>query len=283
MLKVGHEQAEMLISSIRVEAFMNALFESRYNHPHSSGKGAKLREEKQLIRVPSPGVDRSLGRNFGLIEAIANASKGLVDLWEASPVRIDSNEPNTDEIIDVLFPGNPLLCCGWSPHRFDTRPRGNWYRLQDLQFIVPNPMTARHGLTREGNLSAHALSSTGSRRFLVVEFDFDPSNSQQEERLLERLAAEGRNVRDLCAALLLHLAEKAPLALAVYSGGKSLHGWFYCAGVPEQKVRGFFNYAVSLNADLANWTPSQFVRMPDGLRENGKRQTLYFLNREVLK
>ena len=90
-------------------------------------------------------------------------------------------------------------------------------------------------------------------------------------------------MRDLCAALLLHLAEKAPLALAVHSGGKSLHGWFYCADVPEEKILGVFNYAVSLGADRANWTRSQFARMPDGLRENGRRQTVYFFNPEVVK
>jgi hypothetical protein len=283
MLKIGHEQGETLISPIRVEAFMNALFESRYNHPHSNGEAAKLREEKQLIRVPSPGMDRSLGRDFELIEAVANAGKALVDLWETSPVRLDSNEPNTDEIIGLLFPGNPLLCCGWSRHRFDTRARGNWYKLQDLQFVVPSPMTARQGLTREKKLSAHALTNTGPRRFLVIEFDFDVSNSVEETRLLERLAVDGRDVRDLCAALLLHLAEKAPLALAVHSGGKSLHGWFYCAGVPEQTLWRTFQYAVSLGADPANWTPSQFARMPDGQREKRRRQPVYFLNPEVLR
>ena len=73
----------------------------------------------------------------------ARTGNGLVDLWEASPVRLDSNEPKTDEIIDILFPGNPLLCCGWSRHRFDTRPRKHWHKLHELQFIVPNPMTAR--------------------------------------------------------------------------------------------------------------------------------------------
>jgi hypothetical protein len=83
--------------------------------------------------------------------------------------------------------------------------------------------------------------------------------------------------------LLLHLAEKAPLTLVVHSGQKSLHGWFYCAEVPEEKVRRFFQYAVSLGADRANWTRSQFARMPDGLRENGRRQTIYFLNPEVVK
>ncbi len=41
--------------------------------------------------------------------------------------------------------------------------------------------------------------------------------------------------------------------------------------------------AVSLGADPATWTRSQFVRMPDGTRDNGKRQTVYFFNGEVLK
>jgi hypothetical protein len=225
----------------------------------------------------------SLEANFHLVEAVAAAGNGLVDLWEASPMRLDSNAPRTDEIIDILFPGSPLLCCGWNSHGFDTRPRNRWYKLHGLQFIVPNSMTAPAGLTKTGKLSAHALSNTGRRRFLIVEFDFDARNSAGEARLLGRLTTEGHDVRDLCAALLLHLAEKAPLALAVHSGGKSLHGWFYCADVPEERVWRFFRYAVLLGADQANWNPSQFARMPDGLRENRKRQAVYFFNPAVLK
>jgi hypothetical protein len=236
-----------------------------------------------MIGLPSRVGERWLGRDFQLIESVKRTDNGLVDLWEASPVRLDSNKPNTDQIIDVLFPGNPLLCCGWTRHRFDTRARTHWHKLRDLQFIVPSPMAKRRGLTQQCHLSAHALSNTGPRRFLIVEFDFESGNSAEESYLPERLAGEGRDVRDLCAGLLLNLAEKAPLALAVYSGGKSLHGWFYCEGVSEEKVRGFFQHAVSLGADHANWTRSQFTRMPDGLRENGRRQTVYFLNPAVVK
>lgn len=221
--------------------------------------------------------------NFDLIETIGNAGTGLVDLWEASPVRLDSNEPRAHDIVGTLFTGNPLLCCGWSRHRFDTRPRDRWYKLNDLQFIVPNPMTVRRGRTRNQKISAHALSNTGLRRFLVIEFDFDPGRSSEEMRLFAKLDNQRRDVRDLNAALLLHLAEKVPLALAVYSGSKSLHGWFYCAGVPDERVSRFFSYAVSLGADPANWNRSQFARMPDGQRENGRRQTVYFFNPTVVK
>jgi hypothetical protein len=218
-----------------------------------------------------------------LIEAVAHTGNGLVDLWEASPIRLDSNAPRTDEIIDILFSGNPLLCCGWNRHRFDTRPRNRWHKLHDLQFIVPNPMSATVGLTKTQKLSAHALSNTGARRFLIVEFDFDASQSAEEERLLTNLQIDGRDTRDLCAALLLHLAEMAPLAAAVYSGGKSLHGWFYCAHAPHEELSRFFRYAVSLGADRANWSPSQFARMPDGLREGCNRQAVYFFNPAVVK
>jgi hypothetical protein len=124
-------------------------------------------------------------------------------------------------------------------------------------------MTARSGPTKEGKQSAHALSITGPRRFLVVEFDQGNADDH--------------------AALILHLAARAPLAIAVHSGCKSIHGWFYCLGQPEENLRSFIRYAVSLGADPATWCRSQFVRMPDGLRDNGKRQVVYFFNPEVIK
>src|SRR5262249_26467683 len=125
----------------------------------------------------------------------------------------------------------------------------------------------------------HSLSNTGERRFLVIEFDFDFRDRNRAVRLL----SDERDTTDLCACLLLHLAERAPLALVVHSGGKSMHGWFYCAGRSEESLRRFMIYAVSLGADAATWTRSQFVRMPDGTRDNGKRQTLHFFNPEVLR
>ena len=124
-------------------------------------------------------------------------------------------------------------------------------------------MSAPTGLTKEGKESAHALSNTGPRRFLIVEFD--------------------QGTLDEHATLLGHLAGFAPLVCAVHSGGKSLHGWFYVHGQPEDRILKFFRYAVSLGADPATWTRSQFVRMPDGTRDNGKRQTVFFLSFKSLE
>src|SRR5438034_7074180 len=125
---------------------MKPLFESRYLYPQNNGKGLyKASGSSELIPLHSIVPERWLRPNFELIEAIAHTGNGLVDLWEASPIRLDSNKPKTEEIIDILFPGNSLLCCGWTRHHFETRARRRWHKLHDLQFIVPNPMTALHG------------------------------------------------------------------------------------------------------------------------------------------
>lgn len=197
-------------------------------------------------------------------DAVINAGGGLADLWEASPFRFEDNESRTEEIIDAVFPGNPLLCVGISGWDFKTRRREELRgELAGLALIVPSPMTATTGKTQDGKTSEHTLEATGPRRYLVVEQD---SGTEDEQ-----------------SAILLHLAERAPLVLAVHSGGKSIHGWFSARGRPEERLRRFMAYAVSLGADPALWTRSQFSRMPDGTRDNGKRQTVYFLNREVIR
>ncbi len=197
-------------------------------------------------------------------EAAIRDDGGLADLWEFSRPRVEDNDQHTETVIDRLFPPDALLCCGASQSDFDTRPRAEWRgELAKLQFIVPSPMSSVSGLTQDGRESKHTLANTGPRRFLVVEFDSGAIDEQ--------------------AALLIHLAGYAPLVCALHSGGKSLHGWFYVHDQPEDKVLKFFRYAVGLGADHRLWTPSQFCRMPDGTRDNGKRQTVYFLNYRPLE
>jgi hypothetical protein len=197
-------------------------------------------------------------------EAITATGFGLVDLWEISPIRFEGSGSHTEEIIDLLFSGNPLLCVGAATHDCRTARREEWRgKLTSLPLLVPNPMSATTGHNQSGEISHRCLDNTGGRRFLVVEFDTGTTDHQ--------------------AALLLHLAERAPLALAVFSGSKSLHGWFYCADVAEEKISRFFRYAASLGADWQMWTACQLARMPDALRDNGARQAIYFFNPEVLK
>ncbi len=77
-----------------------------------------------MITLQSTTGARWLDANFELIEAVAHRGNGLVDLWEASRVRLDSNKPNTDEIIDILFPleCSALLRLDSSSFR-NTRPK----------------------------------------------------------------------------------------------------------------------------------------------------------------
>ena len=188
--------------------------------------------------------------NAEQIEAVVAASEwgGLVDLWEASPFRFDEG-PVTEDLVDALFPANPLICCGLHWNRdFGTGTREEWRgKLSNLQFIVPSPMCAEEGQRQDRTgLSTRTLDNTGPRRFLVIEFDGGEADTH--------------------AAVLWHLARLAPLAMVVHSAGKSLHGWFACAGEPEDKLHRFMRYAVLLGADKATWPRCQFVRMPDGLR-----------------
>ena len=199
-----------------------------------------------------------------LREAIISDGVGVADLWEFSNPRLEDNRNRTEEVIDWLFPDNPWLCCGASTSCFDTRRRDDWRgHLHQGQLIVPNPMTAKTGTTKAGCPSKHCLDNTGPRRFLVVEFDAGTLDEQ--------------------AGILLHLSAYAPLVCVVHSGNRSLHGWFYVKGQPEAKVRDFFRYSASLGADAVTWTRSQFVRMPDGQRDNGRRQRVHFLNLKPLE
>ena len=82
-------------------------------------------------------------------------------------------------------PAIPLLCCGWKNDRFGTGTREEWRgKLQKLQFIVPNPMTAEEGARKtDGKLSPRTLENTGPRRFLVIEFDDKLGEDSQAARL----------------------------------------------------------------------------------------------------
>lgn len=189
---------------------------------------------------------------------------GAAELWELSPHRLLDDEPDADALVDALFPGDPLLCVAGKLTRAKTAPREQWRgKLADLQFIVPSPMSAMRGLTQTGKSSARCLDNTGPRRFLVVEQDTGTPDEQ--------------------ARVLLHPAERAPLALVVSSGGKSLHGWFYCEGASDNQQAKFFNLATKLGADPATWTPCQLVRLPEGRRDNGNRQSVIFFNPEVVR
>jgi hypothetical protein len=166
------------------------------------------------------------------INRIVNEGPWLYDLWEASPVRFIDEHSQAEEIISVLFPGNPLLCCGRSCSLFDTRRRESWGNsLSLLPLIVPNPMHSETGRRKsDGATSKHTLEATARRVSLVVEFDFsryarDGKTLSQWAQLVDQWENESITVADACAALHFHLSKRLPLVVATHSGGKSLHGF----------------------------------------------------------
>ena len=186
------------------------------------------------------------------ISEVVKAGPSLRELISRSPQPVQFGQSSgTEAYIDALFAGNPWLCVGKANWDFYTARRDWWKgKLNDHALIVPSPMCSQEGRTKEGHMSYHTEANTGPRRFLVVEFDSGTLDQQ--------------------AAVIYHLAHYAPLALVVFSGSKSAHSWFFCEGQSEDKLTRFFDYATSLGADPKTWSRSQFVRMPDGSRSDGK-------------
>jgi hypothetical protein len=223
----------------------------------------------------------------------AKAIKAIVERDEAptlkglkacSPTHLESL--TAEKALDILFPGNPLLCLAASKSEAQTFARDWWRgREETLQFIVPSPMTARSGLTQNGRQSARCLNNVGARRFLVVEFDMIPT-SEFWGPLVQKWEKNGISVFDAQASLLVDIANnpglRAPLACVVHSANKSLQGWVYVNGFEDARVLPFFQRAVGLGADKATWTRCQLVRLPGGLRETGKRQEVVYLNPAVI-
>jgi len=181
----------------------------------------------------------------------------IADLMAKSPVAVNGLEAYP--VLRELFPGGSLICMGLTAWKFITAPLEAFHgNARHMQIMVPACMTAMRGLTQAGKMSAHTLSNTGVRRFLIVEFDYPPLEWQP--------------------SLAIHLAGHGPLVMVVFSGNKSLHLWFNAIGVEDHAMLGFFKTACRLGADPAHWrNRSQFVRTPGAKRDNGiVQQILYF-------
>lgn len=166
-------------------------------------------------------------------------------LWPSIVLRLLFAQPET------------LVCAGRSNSDFATRTMIEHGNLSGLQLVVPGPMACRWGLTKEGKQSEHCLANTGKRRFIVCDFDSPPPEQH--------------------ASIVAHLAKYRTPALVMSSGGKSLHAWFPVTK-HETDNRNFWRLAIALGADPALMrNPSQFVRMPNGSRDNGNPQSVHFL------
>jgi len=171
-------------------------------------------------------------------------------------------------------PGEPLICAGVSTSTVGTGALSEWapgvqmplpgqrrdtlLHLDDLQFVVPNAMTAEEGTSKKGEPSLRCRDNAARhRRFVVVEFD------QKGDEFMQ-------------PALHWHLRELAPLVLCVDSGGKSIHGWYFVEPQSDEWQARFFRHAVALGADHRMWWPEQLSRMPNGVRRDEHGRIIAF-------
>jgi hypothetical protein len=218
-----------------------------------------------------PMVDYTMVHNI-----VVNSPIRLKDLSAISPVDLSTKEPRTEEILDALFPGNPLLCFGRSVNACWTKPRNFWRgRESDFQFIVANPMTKETGITTDGKESQRCLDNTGPRAFVVIEFDISESGNWAP--YLRDWRNRGITTIDANVALIVELGTKGlprlPLAIAVYSGGKSLHAWYPCAGLGDDQVKPLWRELLDLGPTrllglAVSWLGCQ---MAQGITESGSK------------
>jgi hypothetical protein len=184
-------------------------------------------------------------------------------LLSKDEVAIEPTDLGTLDALRLLFPGNPLLCIGQSSSSFATKHLNEFKFIDKNALIVPSPMSAKQGKTKEGHLSAHSLENTGPRRYLVCEADWGLINGQL--KLIQHLSTHGR------------------LVMVVHSGSKSAHSWFDVRGISEDDNLRFFEYAVQCGMDPRTWSRSQFVRLPGGWREDkGKKQQVLYIDADYL-
>lgn len=166
------------------------------------------------------------------------------------------------DVLPMLFRAGEWVCMAQDQIHATTQRLEDVLPVADrMAFVVANPMRQPHGLNLEGQPSPRCLGNATTpwaRRYVVVEFDTGDTPEAQA-RLLSAL----------------HTPE-TPLTLAVFSGGKSLHGWFNVAGLPPAEKLRVFHRGVRLGADKSLWDPSKLVRMPGGLRDTDAVQSILY-------
>ena len=186
----------------------------------------------------------------------------IEDLREAS---IETPPTHPLEALQALFQPDELICM--ASHL--ERPSIVTYNRLQLgvaccrQFIVPNPMKGKAGLTKDGKPSKRCTDNTGPRKRLVCDFDLPRAEIQP--------------------SLITYLADYSGIdpEWVLHSGNKSLQATWNCSSWSSEDILTFEEEAVRVGADpaiMGDGRRCQFVRLPAGYRDNGKRQVIHFWN-----
>lgn len=121
---------------------------------------------------------------------------------------------------------------------------------------VPNP------LDKDKKIATRCNANVKARPYMVLEMD------SKDDALIERFTT-----------FALELAKFVPLALAVHTGGKSVHFWYDARDAKPADVSAVFALACLHGADKAMAVKSQIARMPNvSASEEGRgaQRVLYY-------
>ena len=203
--------------------------------------------------APKPEKSWMKGATDKIFAEWKTTEQDLVEMSDVHPQDIDQRA-----LLECLFPTpGALVCIGSAFNRFTTATLAEHENLSHGQFIIPAYMAARRGITTEGKPSCRALSNTGERRFIVLDFDEpDPAHHASIIRWL--------------------MGTRAPV-LVIKSGGKSLHAWYRTE--TQDRDAKFWHLAIAAGADPAiQRNRGQAVRLPMGTRDNGNVQSVLYCN-----
>jgi hypothetical protein len=227
---------------------------------HNSGSGAQSRElflnttaEKMHPMAPKVKEETSFGSqwpaaDWWLIDkVVTHQTTCLDDLHSSTDGAQRARELTGSEVIDALFPENPILTVGynsiayWSLRRKEFR-----YNDSNLTYIIPNVVGE-------------------AEKYLVVRFDIGTEAWRKQAEVWDQ--EFGISNYDAQSSLLILLTTKGgprlPLVLVVSTANDQLEGWFKC-GENEEINTAFKARAARLGADVSAWDKDRSVAMPGG-------------------
>ncbi len=154
------------------------------------------------------------------------------------------------DVLPGIFASGELVCTGVISEKAMVRPlEAAMADARFQQFVCVNPMKGSVSLNANGMPSVRCQNNVKCRRHIVAEFD------------------DSTLTKPMQAALATALNDRAPLVMAVDSGGKSVHAWYRVDGMSAQQQARFFAIACLLGADRTRWDVCGWLRMPGGLRQ----------------
>ena len=219
-------------------------------------------------RMPQPATPPFDAAGFMAARLAEGAGYGEADIWEASPVRIETRpEQEAALLLETLYAPGDVLFIGDRYGR-TVKTVAEW--LAEFRagrpippHIIPNPLTGEAALTKDGRPSLRADACVKAFRFAVAEFD----GLSREDQLR------------------FWWTVKLPVCALIDSGGKSLHAWVRIDGVQTAEkwtdlVEGelFGRRLIPLGCDAACRNEARLSRLPGHFRtEKGRWQRLLYL------